>query len=156
METLRKNSEITQSCMVQLEQLTALYTVEKKKINEEIARKSAASLEACSESSNFPTDFYQELTRLKIEFDRIVSKEKEDTRKLMAEYQSKLSMVSTRDIEKLRIYEQHLSKPVITWDYLSENPYREFPRGNLKEHDATEVVWLINLMKVIQIELGKL
>jgi hypothetical protein len=156
MDTLHKNKEITESCMVVLEQLKARYALEKRKINETIATKSTQNLEDSGESGDFPTDFYQELTKLKLQYDSIVRQEKEETRRLMEEYQSKMSMGSSKDIEKLKVYEKHLTKPVITWDYLNENPFRTFPMGSMKDNSNDAENWRLNFIEVIQIELGKL
>ena len=87
MDTLRKNSEITNKYMVLLEQLNASFVVQKKKINEEILKQSTEKLKE-KESSEFPLDFYEEITRLKIEYDTICSKEKEEEEKLMTKYNS--------------------------------------------------------------------
>lgn len=87
MDTLRKNSEITNKYMVLLEQLNASFVVQKKKINEEILKQSAEKLK---ESYEFPLDFYEEITRLKIEYESICSKEKEEEEKLMTKYNSML------------------------------------------------------------------
>ena len=104
MDILRKNAEITQSYMVQLEQLNASYAIEREKINEEIVAKSSAYLEeSCDDVHRKLGHYHQQLNILKIKYDHIIHKENEDTMRLMTEYQSKLSMVSTKDIEKLRI-----------------------------------------------------
>ena len=87
MDTLRKNAEITNKYMVLLEQLNASFVVQKKKINEEILKQSTEKLK---ESSEFPLDFYEEITRLKIEYDTICSKETEEEEKLMIKYNSML------------------------------------------------------------------
>jgi hypothetical protein len=156
MDTLHKHKEITESCMVVLEQLKARYAIEKRKINETIAMKSTQNLEDSGESGDFPTDFYQELTKLKLQYDSIVRQEKEETRKLMEEYQGKMSMGSQKDIAKLKVYEEHLRRPVITWDYLKENPFRCFSTGSMKDNSADAENWRLNFIEVIQIELEKL
>lgn len=153
METLQKNKEITESCMVELEQLKSRYAVEKRKINEQIVAKSTANLESSGESSDFPATFYQELTKLKIEHDSLSRKEKENTRKLMTEYQSKISGISTQEKKKLEVYEKHLTKPVITWNYLSDNEFRSFPKGQVKENSQDAETWRINFIEVIEMEL---
>ena len=91
MDILAKHKEITESCMVELEQLNARYTVEKKKITEQIAEKSTSSLETVGDSGEFPNDFFLELTKLKVEFENLNRKQKEETERLMAEYNSKMS-----------------------------------------------------------------
>lgn len=94
MDTLRKNSEITNKYMVQLEQLNASFVVQKKKINEEILKQSTEKLK---ESSEFPLEFYEEITRLKIEYDTICSYEKEEEEKLMTKYNSMLILPDVLD-----------------------------------------------------------
>ena len=100
MDTLNKHKEIKESCMVVLKQLREINTIEKIKINEEITEKSKKYLEDSGESAEFPTDFYQELTKLKLRYDSIVRQEKEETSKLIGEYPS--SLVKIKDSDELR------------------------------------------------------
>ena len=156
MDILAKHKEITESCMVELEQLKARYAVEKKKITEKIAEKSTSSLESVGGSGEFPHDFFLELTKLKVEFENLNRKEKEETERLMAEYNSKMSLDTRRYIERLKVYEKHLTKPVISWDYLRENELRQFPLGNMKDVKVDAENWRLNFLEVISIELDKL
>ena len=156
MDILTKNKEITESCMVELEQLKARYAVEKKKITEQIAQKSTASLETVGDSGEFPHDFFLELTKLKVEFENLNRKEKEEIARLMGEYNSKMSLDMRKDLERLKVYEKHLTKPVITWDYLSDNHLRDFPLGNMKDVKVDAENWRLNFLEVITLELEKL
>ena len=92
MDILAKHKEITESCMVELGQLSARYAVEKKKITEQIAQKSISSLESVGNSGEFPHNFFLELTELKVEFENLNRKEEEETAILLSKYYSNISL----------------------------------------------------------------
>ena len=67
-----------------------------------------------------------------------------------------MSLDTRKDLERLKVYEKHLTKPVITWDYLSDNHLRDFPLGNMKDVKVDAENWRLNFLEVITLELQKL
>jgi hypothetical protein len=100
METLRKNATITQSYIIKLEQLQTKFNIEKRKIRTECSLKSNTTFDTDQTtvpSSEFPTILYEELTTLKIQYDSLIAKEKEETNSLMTEYTSLMTEYKSND-----------------------------------------------------------
>ena len=95
METLRKNATITQSyIIIKLEQLQTRFNIEKRKIRTECSEKSNTTFDITDQptvpSSEFPTILYEEFTTLKIQYDSLITKQKDETNSLMNEYKREI------------------------------------------------------------------
>ena len=86
MDILKKNKELTESYIIKLEQHNSKFNIEKKKIRAEICTKSSENVRAADESIDFPIEFYEEITKLKIKYDELIAKEKEGEGIIMNEY----------------------------------------------------------------------
>ena len=101
MDKLIKHREIISHHINQMEQLQSKYIIKKKDINKKIMNLNNSSTTELLSKTEFPITYYEEFTKLKVNYDEIVKEEKNEVDRLMAVYYSKMcEKPTTHTIEK--------------------------------------------------------
>lgn len=90
MDKLIKHREIISHHINQMEQLQSKYIIKKKDINKKIMNLNNSSTTELLSKTEFPITYYEEFTKLKVNYDEIVKEEKNEVDRLMAVYYSKM------------------------------------------------------------------
>ena len=90
MDKLIKHRGIVSHYINKLEQLQGKYSVKKKDINKKIMDLNNNSTPGLSSKTEFPITYYEEFTKLKVNYDEIVEEEKNEIDRLMSVYYSKM------------------------------------------------------------------
>ena len=99
METLAHHKEVAEKYIVLMEMMQSEFAIKKKELNKKIVTLSTNSLQEQAEKTDFPSDYFDNLTKIKLEFKEIESDEKEQIDELMTSYSEELYNHNSYDVE---------------------------------------------------------
>jgi len=99
METLAHHKEVVERYIVLMEMLQSEFAIKKKELNKKIVELSTNSLQEQAEKTDFPSDYFDNLTKIKLEFKKIESDEKVQIDELMTNYSEEIDNHNQCDVE---------------------------------------------------------
>ena len=103
MNTLIKHRGTISHYINKMEQLQSKYNVKKKGINKKIIDLNNSSTSESLSKTEFPISYYEEFTKLKVNYDEIIEEEKNEVETLMTLYYSKMCGKPSSD-KRMRTY----------------------------------------------------
>lgn len=99
METLTHHKEVVERYIVLMEMLQSEFAIKKKELNKKIVELSTNSLQEQAEKTDFPSDYFDNLTKIKLKFKEIETNEKEQIDELMTNYSEEIDNHNQCDVE---------------------------------------------------------
>jgi chromatin remodeling complex protein RSC6 len=134
METLAHHKEVAEKYIVLMEMMQSEFAIKKKELNKKIVKLSSNSLQEQAEKTDFPSDYFDNLTKIKLEFKEIESDEKVQIDELMTNYSEEIDNHNSYDVEVSFTVE----------------PCNDEPSDMLEETENINTITSINKSKIVK------